>query len=129
MPSSQLSSAFSLGRPTSPETSQFGATSAELPLLLDLHQVARLTSLGYQSIRNQIHKGRLPFRTVLVGSRRLVRTSDLLAWIDSLGSSNSGEGINTPSSAAHFGGTRGEVTSRRGRPRQASKSNGVNSLS
>ena len=96
---------LSLGRPTSPETSQFGATSAELPLLLDLHQVARLTSLGYQSIRNQIHKGRLPFRTVLVGSRRLVRTCDLLAWIDALGSSSSDEGINTLSSTANRSGS------------------------
>lgn len=99
------SSPPSLGRPAPQATTQFGQSGIELPLHLDLHLVSRQTSLGNQSLRNQIHQGRLPFKTVLVGSRRLVRTCDLLAWIDALGSSSSDEGINTLSSTANRSGS------------------------
>lgn len=104
--------------------------SAKFPLLLDLRQVAELTSLGYQSLRNQIQQGRLPFRTILVGSRRLVRTADLLDWVESLGAdaSERQEG-HLPTAVSPQAPADSMAARPRGRPRQSNKLNSVGSPS
>lgn len=75
-----------MNRQTSPLVSrELPATPrATLPLLLDISKVAMLTGLSQQTLRNWLWRGVLPFPTVQVGARRLVRTEDLLAWVASL---------------------------------------------
>lgn len=57
-------------------------TSSSTPpvrLALSMREAAQVAGLGFTTIRRVVQEGQLP--TVRVGRRRLVRVSDLDAWL------------------------------------------------
>jgi excisionase family DNA binding protein len=88
------------------------------PLLISIDDCAIALGVAKQTIRNWLSTGKVQLPTVKVGGRRLVRTSDLLAWVDSLAPSH-------PTAAPATDATPQPVPApaprqrRRGRPRKA----------
>lgn len=58
---------------------------AEQPLLLSVDQAAQCLGIASKTIRKWLCSGSCPFKTVLLGARRLVRRADLEKFIDQLG--------------------------------------------
>ena len=54
-------------------------------LLLSVEAASRMLSICPKTMRNWISSDRFPIRTFRINGRRLVRQSDLLAFVDSLG--------------------------------------------
>ena len=91
------------------------AEHAEFKLLISLREAATACGLSLQTLRNWSCSGRLPFATVRVGGRVLVRRADLVAWVAGLG----GDQAPTSSSNATpaLPGSAAPAPRRRGRPR------------
>jgi excisionase family DNA binding protein len=60
-------------------------SKAEQPLLLSVDQTAQYLGIASKTIRKWLCSGSCPFKTVLLGARRLVRRADLEKFIDQLG--------------------------------------------
>ena len=53
--------------------------------LVPVLKAGECLSYAPQTTRNKVHDGSFPVRTVLLGGKRLVKKSDLAAYIDGLG--------------------------------------------
>lgn len=51
------------------------------PLLVSMEEAARLLAVGVQTLRNRQSLGQLPFPSVKIGNRRLVRVADLAKYV------------------------------------------------
>lgn len=54
------------------------------PLLVSIEEAARFLAVGVQTLRNRQSLGQLPFPTVKIGNRRLVRFADLSDYVANL---------------------------------------------
>ncbi len=76
------------------------------PLLISIDECAIALGVARQTVRNWLCTGTVQLPTVKIGGRRMVRSADLLRFVDSLG------GASHPQQAA-------TAAPRRGRPRKA----------
>ena len=100
-------------------TLQDDAGAEPRPLLLSFEDAAKRLGLSAQTLHNWRSAGRLPFPSVRLGGRRLVRLSDLEAFVAGLSCEKAAEPTPTVVPLPDV-----PLPPRRGRPRLAATTSG-----
>ena len=82
------------------------------PLLISVDECATALGVAQQTVRNWLCTGTVQLPTVKIGGRRMVRTADLISFVDALGSQGTQQQDPVPAVAP-------AAPRRPGRPRKA----------
>ncbi|WP_112487264.1 helix-turn-helix domain-containing protein [Thiomonas sp. X19] len=84
------------------------------PLLISIDECATALGIAQQTVRNWLCTGTVQLPTVKIGGRRMVRTADLLSFVDALGTQGTQQQDPAPAAATPAAAPRRG----RGRPRK-----------